>query len=198
MCISSSAELIFFLVPAIFRIPDVIITNSIGQERNIGLLDANKNYAINLRAERWDQQFKVFHMIYQTAQNRWTRSRTNLKHVFQNMLIDDVKIFPTQVSVILVLTNSNNLKVSYASPVFSLLNRNSSRMCTDWIARENKRFNKTISSQSCPCTLQEAKQDPNYVDDIYCTSFDVHYFWKAENCRRNKEAYHCMVIKQSM
>ena len=187
------------LVPAIYGIPDVIITDSSGRERNIDILGAKKNYAVNVRNERWDEKFKVFHMVYKTTQNRWVLlQRTGLSHVFHNMVTDDVKVDVTQVSVILVIKDVDGLQVSYVSPVFSLLNRDPSQMCTDWISQENARFNSTIPSQSCPCTLQKAKQDPDYVDDVYCSSLDGHYFWKTDNCRRNKGADHCMVIKQLM
>ena len=186
-------------MPAIYGIPDVIITDSNGQERNIDILGAKKTYAVNVRNERWDEKFKVFHMVYKTTQNRWVLpQRTRLSHVFHNMFTDDVKVDATQVSVILVIKDVDGLQVSYVSPVFSLLNRDPSQMCTDWISQENARFTSTIPSQSCPCTLQKAKQDPDYVDDVYCSSLDGHYFWKTENCRRNKGADHCMVIKQLM
>ena len=152
-----------------------------------------------MRNERWDEQFKVFHMVYRTVQNRWViPPRTGLTHVFHNTFTDDVKVDATQVSVIIVIKDVNSLQVVYVSPVFSLLNRDRSRMCTDWISQENARFNTTITSQPCPCTLKKAKQDPNYVDDVYCNSLDVHDFWKTENCRRNKGADHCMVIRQLM
>jgi len=190
---------ILFVVPAIYHVPDVVITDSSGRERNIDLLDAEKNYAINMRNERWNEQFKVLFMVYRTAPNRWIPARTKLKHVFHNHITDNVKVDVTQVAVVLVTKVVDGLSISYVSPAFSLLNRDPTKMCVDWLSQENKRFNgTTIPSQSCPCTLREAKEDSNYVDDIYCSSLDVHYFWKAENCRKNKGAYHCMIIKQLM
>ena len=196
-----SLLLLSLLVPMIYHIPDVVITDSNGQERKNDVLETNENYTVNMRREPWDdQQFKIYHVIHKIVgkSSRWIKSQTELKPNFINKGIDNVKIEPTQASAILVIKSVGDIQVSYVSTTFSLLHRDYNKVCINWIDKEKTRYKESLPSQSCPCTLQQAKQDPNYVDDVFCTSLDVHYFWEAENFKINKGAHHCMINKISV
>ena len=85
-----SLLLLSLLVPMIYHIPDVVITDSNGQERKNDVLETNENYTVNMRHEPWDdQQFKIYHVIHKIVgkSSRWIKSQTELKHNFINKVM---------------------------------------------------------------------------------------------------------------
>jgi len=102
------------------------------------------------------------------------------------------------VSVIQVIKKVDSMEVSYVSSMFSLSNRDSLKaMCKNWEINEIYKGN-VSNFFPCPCSLQLAKLDPKYIDDVLCTSEYAIKFWEAQNCVTNKGAYHCVISKSAM
>ena len=184
------------VVPLIHHVPDVMITDDNGHEHLNAVLIPMKTYNVSIRNEPWDDQYKIVHMQFE--KNKWKESQIKVTRSFKHAVRDHNRIISTPVSVIQVIKKVDSIEVSYVSSVFSLSNRNNLLdVCRNWEVNEIHKGTVTIFVP-CPCSLQQARLDPKYMDDVLCTSEEVAYFWAAQNCETNKEAYHCVISKLAM
>ena len=130
--------------------------------------------------------------------NTWKESNIELKASFEHPLRDRDRVISTPVSVIRAIKKIDSMEVSYMSSLFSLSNRdNLEDVCKNW--GKNEKIKDSVSNfLPCPCSLVQAKRDPKYTDDVLCTSQDVTYFWRGQNCAATKGAYHCVISKLAM
>jgi len=177
----------------------VIIVDSDGLEVTNDVLQVNQQYTIDIRDEPWKNEYEINHMTYSSATNKWIVSSLKLERMFQRKAVNSNKGTPTPVSVIQVIKKVNKIKVAYTSSVFTLANkRNFGDICKNWMKIERKKAKTLEKFPPCPCTLQQANHDADYVDDIFCTSKNVSYFWKSQNCKTNRGAHHCVITKSPM
>ena len=176
-----------------------MITNKNGLEAVNNILVPNEQYNISLRDEPWDNSYEIHHITYNALTNSWKMSPWKLKKLFKLVLVDQERIRPTSVSVIQVVREINKIKVPYSSSLFTLSNQiNMNKLCQNWIKRDKRKAYQLKNFFPCPCSLKQAKNDPNYERDVMCTSQETHPFWASENCKANKGAYECVISKSTM
>ena len=190
---------IFISVPAIYSKPAVMVTDDKGLEIINNVLMPNKQYNISVRDEPWDEKNEILHMTYHTFTNSWRKSAIKLNKSFQRKIVDHESLSPTLVSVIQVVKEVNNIKISYSSSLFTLSHYDDmGKLCQNWIQRDKQRTRNLDNLFPCPCTLSEAEIDCNYQYDVGCTLQETHPFWQSHNCKTKKGAYVCMISKSMM
>ena len=173
-----------------------MITDEDGHEYLNAVLMPVKTYNVSIRNESWNDQYQIVHMQFE--RNQWKESCIKLKQSFTQAVRNRNRIISTPVSVIRVIKKIDSMEVSYVSSLFSLSNRdNLEDVCKNWELNEKNKG--SISNfLPCPCTLEQAEHDSQYVDDTFCTSEDIKYFWRGQHCVTTKGAYHCVISKLAM
>ena len=152
-----------------------------------------ENDTISFSVENWWYFFKM---------DLWVRRQVTKFEVFETnytngsfkfkQLIDRLRTFTFDVSVLVLIKHTKNLDIWYTSTILSFAPRlftmspsSILEYCDSWVKETNERI-EVDDLQSCPCTLQSVKLDPEFISDPTCLADD-------SDCHENVGATRCFL-----
>ena len=206
-------SILFALVPVGDKTPDIKIYDDDDREMEFAVIDNEQIYAAKWDHEQLSKdQFNEKGNITWTIENwfffsrfsRWLQrsSRQNAVVIIDNydngtfrfrQSINRPRIFQFDISVIVLVKHTKNLKIMYTSSIlsfipklFSSFTRESALLeyCNLWLTESNELIDHK-NLQTCPCTIETLRFDPDYISDPTCSSTSIRI------CRENINASYC-------
>lgn len=199
------------IVPAVFKEPDIHIYDDSG-EKEFAVIDNEQPYTAEWNYEQLNKdQFKENGTISFTLENwffflssRWNQ-RTSVQKKF--VILNDYNNgtvqfmqgtnrfakFQFDISVIVLVKQTKNLKIMYTSSVLSFahklfekdITRESAivEYCNIWVGESNENVSNS-DLEACPCTINAVRFDPDFISDPTCSS-------TSRECHENIDAFQC-------
>ena len=148
-----------------------------------------ENDTISFSVENWWYFFKM---------DLWVRRQVTKFEVFETnytngsfkfkQLIDRLRTFTFDVSVLVLIKHTKNLDIWYTSTILSFAPKPSTNSileyCDSWFKETNELI-EVDDLQSCPCNLESVVLDPEFISDPTCAD--------GSDCHENVGAVRCFL-----
>ena len=209
--VSNYSSLLFCLVSAVYKAPELRTMYNETTEVKFAIIKYDKIYSATWNSEMLNQDefeendtisFSVERWWYFFPIDQWTRHPVSKFEMFETDFTNGSfkfkqrtnrrRTFTFDVSVVVLIKHTKNLDIWYTSTILSFAPRlffastNSLLEYCDLWFKETNELIKVDDLQSCPCTLESVKLDPEFISDPTCQA-------DGSDCHENVGAVRCFL-----